>query len=161
MKKTTFVSFVLFCTVTFPLPLYAQVPFGGLDSGTFSATCSMPPLSLYLALSNKPCMNYPIPSPNLPVAAFFDLFTMMKGPAVPPWGFMAVPLSRKVLYGVVAPGAWALGLETPGGPVGGFFIPGFTIYMPSGPPICIESTCMPFAYPVGTINPIAGTSISI
>lgn len=161
MKTPAGIFFILFCILLYPSSSRAQVPgWGGFFLFMYPVTCSIPPLPPHLALPPpKLCLNYPIPTPNLPPAFTFDFFGPLYLP-VPTPGILAVPIGTVPAFtpGLpLAPGMWALGSAfIPGGPIGGFFIPGFTVYYPSGPPMCVESTCVPIAQAIGTLTPAFG-----
>lgn len=156
MKKT-FLIFFCFCTIGFPSLAHAQSPFGGYNIGTFIPSCELPE---FWRLPNCPGGTGAYAPPNPPKYAY-DYFIMMKGPLVPPTGWMAMPPTRTVLYpnNSLRPGSWALGSETPyPGVAGGWYMKGLIIPMYNGPPKCIPSRCNPYASAVGLINPETGSS---
>ena len=88
MRKTVLISLTIFAAFAFPSQSYAQVPFGGLIVYTVPCTCGF-------------TVNY---------HWFAPLFI-----PIPTTGPLAAPVTPNLFpFFILHPGAWALGLYTPG-----------------------------------------------
>ena len=89
MRKLILVSIILFSATILPSISYAQVPFGGFEVSVFPCTCT---------------------------GQFLHYFAPLFLGPVPTTGALTYPMGATTafLFGMLHPGAWALGLYTPG-----------------------------------------------
>ena len=116
MQKILIGSLFLFFAVTVPSAAHAQIPFGGFDVAEIPCTCGFVYTWHYFA----PLFLGPVP---------------ITGPLAAPW-VIAFP------FYILHPGAWALGLYTPG-------VQACFMYVGFG--------CAPLPS-FGLINPLTGSS---
>ena len=117
MKKLILGTIIFFCAMAIPSVSYAQVPFGALEVNIFPCTCSGQLLHFF-----APLFLGPVPT---------------AGALTYPWG-----APTAFLFGILHPGAWALGL----------YIPGVQACW-----VWASDVCFPLAS-LGAISPFTGTS---
>ncbi|MEK7144243.1 MAG: hypothetical protein AAB794_00055 [Patescibacteria group bacterium] len=142
--------------------------FGGYDLFGYTVTCEMPRFLLNVPncslipgteFSAACSAGIPAPPQTPPALFFYDYFIFLKGLIVPSSGFLAVSIVNSLMFPSYAlfPGEWAIGFVTPGGPKGGFYIPGFPS-TPYSPCNCIPSRCIPIIPAAATVTPFTGAA---